>query len=330
MTDPATSSRLALAGAVLEMAALARARGIDLPAGLVVDVERVRAMVAAEKGYNPDQPRWPAGDERGGQWRPASVQTALARWEEAREQEEAGGPDTGEITVSYDEYAEGNTERAMAHFGLTEADMMDMFALPGHKTEIALISDEDPVSQPGFTVKVIWSDSATGSEIGKCDRSFTVMDGKLVCLNDEMKFEPYFQDAGLARSIYERQIKVLAERSKVEAVRMTADISIGRYAWAKMGFQYSTKDFEQGASSQFRLWAIGKGITEPPGGWPAFRSPQDVANYRIPGLKVPTDAIINPDLKPGDYEVGKAFMLDDAEKNYGHGSWSAVLWLKKS
>lgn len=198
-----------------------------------------------------------------------------------------------------------------------------MFSLPGYRSIITIVADKDlknPESSrpPSFSVSVSWV--FEDKQIGSAHRSFYTGE----CINEALTFETEFQGRGLAEELYERQIEILAKESKVDKIILSANISIGRYAWAKQGFQYLVKDGGEQASEKFKTWAAMKGIKKPPGNWPQFRTPQDVANYRIPGVKIPADAISNYAVKPGDYEVGKAFMLD----RDGHGQWSAVLWLK--
>ena len=149
-------------------------------------------------------------------------------------------------------------------------------------------------------------------------------------VDDELVFSQDFQDRGLAQQLYDKQVEILAKESSVAYINLHANISIGTYAWAKRGFQYQNEQDARRASGRFLSWAKRNGIAQPAAGWPRFKTPQDVANFRVTGVKVPHTAIETKDIKPGDYEVGKAFMLDDSETNYGHGSWSAVLWLKKS
>lgn len=51
-----------------------------------------------------------------------------------------------------------------------------------------------------------------------------------------LKFEPEFQDAGLAKEILSRSMR-LYERLGMERVTLTAGLSVGGYAWAKYGFK---------------------------------------------------------------------------------------------
>jgi len=104
---------------------------------------------------------------------------------------------------------------------------------------------------------------------------------------------------------------------------MFADISIGRYAWAKKGFQYFRPNEAEGYNANLRSWLGRLGIETPD--LPTFTTPQQFANFKLPGVKVSHRDIRNDEVKSGEYEVGKAFMLD----GIGHGDWSGVLWLKK-
>lgn len=268
-----------------------------------------RVVGTVEKRYDPDQPRDPKGTDTGGQWTAAGG-TAQA---------------TGErVEVQYDEFVEGDAKRAMDAFGISEAEVRAMLDLPGYRGQIIISTSKDVSLDMAFTAQVTWTDDA-GDQIGECSRYFSVNDGDMSCYNDNLVFTADFQDHGLARSLYTRQIEILTNGTNVKKVRMIADVSIGRYAWAKMGFQYKVPQLAREASQQFKSWAAEKNIDLSSVGWPEFKTSQDVANYKVPGVRLPSTRLSNPDIKPGDYEVGKAFMLDKD----GHGSWSAVLWLKK-
>lgn len=113
-----------------------------------------------------------------------------------------------------------------------------------------------------------------------------------------------------------------------ENVKLFADITIGVYAWAKEGVDYETSDTKDVVQGYFRRY-IGKlkhhNITFNDTSYKSFTKPYQWATYKIPGVKVPSNIIENPDILPGEYDIGKAFMLD----MYGHGSWRATIDLTK-
>ncbi len=273
---------------------------------------RVVKVSVAEKKFNPDQPRVPAGDPQGGQW--------AAEGGAGSESAPVGHPQ-GKVTVKVKDFAQGYEDNELQRFGMTKDHIKRMLSLPGYDTSITIGRNRDYNT---LSIETKWTDPATKERIGHSKREFMFDRDVAFCLDDELVFAQKFQNRGLAQDLYKRQIEILTKETTVDQIRLQADISIGRYAWAKQGFQYSDNNDARQASGKFLSWARRNGINQPPGGWPRFRTPQDVANYRIPGVKLPHTAIENPDIKPGDYEAGKAFMLDKS----GHGSWRGKLWLR--
>lgn len=127
---------------------------------------------------------------------------------------------------------------------------------------------------------------------------------------------------GLGEDFTARVIRTAKEKG-LESISLEANISIGRYAWAKKGFDYRDPDTLQTALTTLGYWCKRKGITLPE--TLNIRSANDMANFRIPGVKIKASQIKN-EAVPVDLEmdVGKAFMLDRA----GHGSWYGILRLK--
>jgi hypothetical protein len=57
----------------------------------------------------------------------------------------------------------------------------------------------------------------------------------------------------------------------------------------------------------------------------SFTHPYQWAQYKLPGVSIPHIQIDNADINPGNYNIGKAFMLDKD----GHGDWHAVIDFEK-
>jgi hypothetical protein len=315
-----------MAQAVLGTAAFARAHGVALPADLLLDLERVQAMAAArgwqvEKGYNPSQPRDPKGSPTGGQW----TDEAASDGKKAPRRADASA---FRPQVFYDEKTRGDGRWAMEALGVDEDELRQMFGLEGYRTLITVdttASYSNPrAHKPAFEAVVEWwTDEDDSRKVGYARRLVMDEGEYQICYNEEMEFEPEFQDHDLAHELYERQIEVLARDTEVDAIRMFADISIGRYAWARKGFQYFRPNEAEGHNVKLRSWLGRLGIEAPD--LPTFTTPQQFADFRVPGVKVSHRDIRNDEVKSGEYEVGKAFMLD----GIGHGDWSGVLWLKK-
>jgi len=233
-----------------------------------------------------------------------------------------GGAKEVEIVYGAAADAEG-VEKATR---LTEQDYRDMFHLSGYSAHVehSLVTVRGKIV--GIETKIVWKDEA-GETVAKATRGF---DGKHKrTMNFDFEVEASKQGQGLGRALYRQQIDVLT-RAGYKEIALTADITIGRYAWAKVGFDYFDSATESSMkSTAFRYWARGRGIEEPAGGWPRFKSAYDVATYKISGVSVLGRNIRNSDV-PSDMsmDVGKAFMLDKTEGGQGgHGSWDGVLKL---
>lgn len=221
-------------------------------------------------------------------------------------------PSKGSVAVS------GISALDKSGLNLTEQDLVDMFSLPGgYSADIAVES-----SRHGVFVEVHWKDGA-GEDIGKAARVFDT-NGEV--MNMSLEFSSEFQGRGLAESLYSRQIARCKERG-FDKITLCANVTIGRYAWAKKGFDYQADWRADNATREFKGWASKKGIKVSPGDWPKFKSARDVATYKIPGVSVLGSQITNGDVPSSmKMSVGKAFMLDTAPG--GHGFWMAALSLK--
>jgi len=138
-----------------------------------------------------------------------------------------------------------------------------------------------------------------------------------------VNIEDGYTGKGLGEDFTARVIRTAKEKG-LDAITLEANITIGRYAWAKKGFDYSDPG-EPGNTTipNFKNWCKRRGITLPKN--LNIRSANDMANFRIPGVKIKGSHIKN-EAVPADLEmdIGKAFMLD----REGHGSWYGILRLK--
>ncbi len=209
-----------------------------------------------------------------------------------------------------------DSKEAEARSGLSESNYREMFHLPGHTTEV-----RHRITSVGkFQTRVDWKD-AEGNDVGFATRYF---DGK-VAKNEVFQLDE--KNKGLGRTLYKQQIDVLT-RAGYEEIQLFADITIGRYAWAKMGFDYVNDPvfMAKNASHQFKAWASKRGIEEPKSGWPTFKSARDAATYKMSGVTMVGKDITNRDVPLSmKMDVGKAFMLD--KEPSGHGAWGGVLKL---
>jgi len=217
---------------------------------------------------------------------------------------------------AFDNLVEINDDDIKAMFGLGHMD---------YRADIKVIT----VGEHGNVTRLeIDYYDADGSTVANVARELRRMGGEeWMAYNELLDVMPEYQDKGIATSLYNRQIYTLRNAGASE-IQLYANISIGRYAWAKKGFDYkegSKKYTLRRVNSNFRKWADDKGIPEPSGGWPTFDSAHSVATYSHPTHTVKGSDIYNDDVAD-DYvmHLGKAFML---ELHHGHGPWNGVLKL---
>lgn len=207
----------------------------------------------------------------------------------------------------------------LGQYNLTVNDINRVVSLRDYSAHIVFGDSEDG----GLIVRVDYRD-ANGTYVGDQAFSFKHRREGVVAHADLMRFMPDFQSKDLAQSLAGRQFQLAIEK-KFDRIETLADISIGKYAWAKMGFQYANPSAAEWATENFRDWCRGKDIELDT--WPTFKTPQDVINFKSPEYHMHSSRIYNDDIKPGLYDLGKAFMLDDSG-NSGHGDWDAVYDLK--
>ena len=138
-----------------------------------------------------------------------------------------------------------------------------------------------------------------------------------------VSIENSYTGKGLGEDFTARVIRTAKEKG-LDAITLEANITIGRYAWAKKGFDYSDPgEPDKTTIPNFKNWCKRRGITLPEN--LNIRSANDMANFRIPGVKIKGSHIKN-EAVPADLEmdIGRAFMLD----RNGHGSWHGILRLK--
>lgn len=202
------------------------------------------------------------------------------------------------------------SEGALEEVGLERDDLVEMFSLPGADTEIGVWGDGKIV--------ITWRDY-DGDLVGTALRELHFENG--ICRNEELYLEDKFQDMGIASSLYSRQKAVLKERG-YEKIVLLANVSIGRYAWAKKGFNYRYAKDGIDNRDEIQAWMTNLGLVreaqEHGKLFDTFTKPSDYANFNIPGAMITGRQINNYDVA-GDYSmpIGKAFMLDWD----GHGSW---------
>jgi hypothetical protein len=172
--------------------------------------------------------------------------------------------------------------------------------------------------------------------MGSIYRTVRVDDeGELHILNDEFTLNPEHHGKGVASTIYDQSEQYWRHISKGYPVNIsiTANISVGAYAWAKKGFDFKDKNQLDYAQRTFRRFCQEQGI-----------NPQDVAqengfgkvsnikhSWDFATLKYKKDnydlkSLVHPEYRDevqGVGHFGKAFMLA------GLSSWKGTKVLNK-
>ena len=207
-------------------------------------------------------------------------------------------------------------EGALEDMGLSEDDIKEMFALPGAGTDVVVYGDG--------LAEIIWRDTDSGDVMGTATRGFNYAGG--ICENKDLFINDKYQDLDFGQSLYARQKEILAEG--YAEIRLYANVSIGKYAWAKQGFDYVDSGEGEDQRVELQAWMTNLGLVREAGEYgrkiDKFTGPSDYATFDVPGVKITGSQIRNSDVDP-DYvmHIGKAFMLDAN----GHGSWDGVYYL---
>lgn len=151
---------------------------------------------------------------------------------------------------------------------------------------------------------------------------------RITCvLHSSLEFDEGFRDKNFGSEYYRKQIAFYKTKGYDE-VHVFANVDVGTYAWAKLEFEYADAGYDAvyEINVKFWMWMKLMGIKKPKDGWSYFRTPSEFANYRLPDVNIHADRLEHlGDVRPGEYEVGKAFMLD----RKGHGHWNGILKLRK-
>lgn len=141
------------------------------------------------------------------------------------------------------------------------------------------------------------------------DFTAAVEPGKGVHLGG-IHIKPSQEGKGIGKTIIKNMVDFV-RRSNTKEITLLADLKVGRYAWAKLGFDYESPDDLNFAKRWLGEYCKSYGIPFTEKEKSKIKCAKDVAEFRVEGKK----------LKGMD--IGKAFMLDHRTK--GHGPWMGVL-----
>jgi len=162
-----------------------------------------------------------------------------------------------------------------------------------------------------------------GEYLGSAERKVTRLpNDNLKVYNGNLELED--KGTGLGGQLYRRQITTLAADSRYERIELVAGGSVGKYAWARQGFEFSDPERLGTAVTLFGEWLGRRGHTTPDLG--SIASAASLASFSIPGVTFYGKDITNKAV-PRDLamDAGKAFMLDAA----GCGAWEGYFDLQR-
>jgi hypothetical protein len=219
--------------------------------------------------------------------------------------------------------------------GITRQGLEHAFSHPdGQFTakmiDLQMAKGKDGIAKPMVGFRLYDED---GESMGAVDRTvWRGEDGVLNVRNDELTLKSSHQGAGVSDTLYDRTEQLWRHMSEGNPVNihMKANISVGVYAWAKKGFDFSSpeeldkakkefKDFlsENGMDLKETLEKCGKSSLDDLNHAWDFATLHDGNSYNLKGLMGDTRVKYKGEVK-GEGHLGKAFMLG------GKSSWKAV------
>lgn len=114
----------------------------------------------------------------------------------------------------------------------------------------------------GFTLTMDLSNDK-GEHTGSCIRTFhRDCNGTIHQFNDELDIKEKYQNAGIANDLYDRQIQLTKHMSGGHPAynHLTANISVGKYAWAGKGYDFKNQEELDGARDRLSKFCKAQGI----------------------------------------------------------------------
>ena len=181
----------------------------------------------------------------------------------------------------------------------TDEELQAAYGLDGIQTEISVytknINGEDRLF---VDVNAQVSQAIPGAQIRVMRRVFAKVTVPTV-LHSNFELPTAFQQSGIGSKMLERS-EALYRKIGIERIILTANSSVGKYAWARMGFDFAGADDRRITVDRFYNYLSYHGV--PPNMWPETVShPWEIAAWKPP--------------KPGNFSPsisGKDFLLAEA------------------
>jgi hypothetical protein len=216
------------------------------------------------------------------------------------------------------------------HVGRAAFENMLCPTVPGYTVEVTGLT----ASSSAFSISAVIRD-ANGRAVGIINRSALKEHGahgdKVVWINDSLHLDQDQHSAGMAKGIYaktEAFLSIVAPGADTE-IRLRANLTVGKYAWARMGYQFADAAQHDLVREDF-MHLVDKHLAAYPDAVKdrvrkaiaLCETPQDFASLTFVDDKGKEILITVPNSGEAKIEntpVGKAFFLDMPS-----GGWDAV------
>lgn len=149
-------------------------------------------------------------------------------------------------------------------FGNYSVDTLQSALAGEHGTIVSIepreMSDAD--GYLGFTMNMELKNDK-GDIVGNCTRTFHRDSNSTIHhFNDELDIKEQYQNIGIANDLYDRQIQLLKHMSRghVAYNHLTANISVGKYAWAGKGYDFKNQSELNSARKRLTTFCKAQGI----------------------------------------------------------------------
>jgi len=287
-----------------------------------------------------DHPRLPAGQGGGGQFTAGAGFGGGGQPKEPPPAHAEGGNvvSTGERNIRWT-HLDGGERAILQRYNINQADMEKVLAVKNLRVEARAYSNANNRIDLNVQYYDHDDDHVAGFEFGigrGANHDDIHID--LAIVNNAA------QGKDMGSNFISRLESLAKKTGTIKSFSLLADISIGYYAWAKMGFDYQNKDDLETRKGRMVIYAKEFIKLSPRGYDEAFlndlngkisklKSANDIANFKIPNMKFTAKALKdagwfrNSDVADDvSMDLGKAFMLN--RNSEGHGSWNAIKRLK--
>jgi hypothetical protein len=238
------------------------------------------------------------------------------------------------VHVNTADFTQEEISQLEQKFGFNLQDIKKMVYLPNTTANVSIRIESD--SMIGIRA-YIYQAGENDTNVAYLNYELMASEGKPnTFYAGYLKIGDRFRDKDYGTTLVTRHA-MMAKMAGYKTMEFSADITIGKYAWAKEGANFKDNEGQLfRARMLMKTYASAKfdAIYRQPGVREAFmaslnnlHSAYDIATFKYPGMTTYGRYIRNDDVsRDMPLEFGKAFLLDD-DSNFG--SWHAVVDLTK-